>query len=269
MKLTEKVWLIDLDGTMYHGEHKVKDANLFIEKLKQLNLSFRFVTNNSSATAEDVVKKLNKFGIYATVEHICTSAQATAQYVSNIKPNAKVYVIGEYGLREALANQGLQLVEDEQPDYVVQGIDRELTYEKVAKAVNFIRNGAISIMTNPDLLLPSTHGLIPGAGSIGAMIEQASGQSPIIIGKPSSILINYALNSVNANPQDAIVLGDNMLTDIKAGQNANCFSLLLLTGITNKENYSYYKDKANCEPNLIVNTMEDLILLLDKELNEL
>lgn len=266
MNLTEKVWLIDLDGTMYHGEHKVEHADVFIEKLNQLKLPFRFVTNNSSATPEDVVKKLNNFGVYATVEHICTSAQATAEYVRNEKPGAKVYAIGEYGLKDALSQQGLVLVDEEQPDYVVQGIDRELTYEKVAKAVSFIRAGATSIMTNPDLLLPSTHGLIPGAGSIGAMIEQASGQAPTIVGKPSSILINYALNSLNVRADDAIVLGDNMLTDIKAGKNSNCFSLLLLTGITNQENYSYYKDMANCEPNLIVNTMEELISLLDKEL---
>ena len=262
MNLQQKVWLIDLDGTMYHGEHMVEEADTFISLLKQLNIPFRFVTNNSSATPEDVASKLNKLGINAEVEHVCTSAQATAQYISQIKPDAQVYVIGENGLRQALSDAQLEIVEEGKPDFVVQGIDRSLTYDKVAKAVQFIRDGASSILTNPDLLLPSTGGLIPGAGSIGAMIEQASGSVPTVVGKPSSILINYALQSLNVSADDAIVLGDNMLTDIKAGHNAKCFSILLLTGITNNTNYSYYKDKANCEPNLIVNDMKQLMALI-------
>lgn len=261
MNLHHKAWLIDLDGTMYHGDHSIDHAHTFIEQLRQLNIPFRFVTNNSSATPEDVVKKLNSFGIYAEVEHICTSAQATAHYINSIKPDANIYVIGEKGLREALLQAKFKLVEDA-PDFVVQGIDRDLTYAKVERAVQFIRAGASSILTNPDLLLPSTHGLIPGAGSIGAMIEQASGQTPTVIGKPSSILINYALASLSVKAEDAVVVGDNMLTDIKAGIDAHCLSILLLTGITNEENYSYYKNKANCEPHLVVKDMLQLIALL-------
>jgi len=262
MNLQKKVWLIDLDGTMYHGDHMVEHADTFISLLKQLNIPFRFVTNNSSATPEDVAKKLNKFGIQAEVSDVCTSAQATAQYINDANPNANVFVIGEHGLKQALQDANLTIVEHTKPDFVVQGIDRELTYYKVAQAVQFIRDGATSILTNPDLLLPSTNGLIPGAGSIGAMIEQASGQAPTIIGKPSSILINYALKSLNATADQAIVLGDNMLTDIKAGINAKCLAMLLYTGITNEENYSYYKDRANCEPHYIVKDIKQLITMI-------
>lgn len=264
MNIQNKAWLIDLDGTMYHGEKMVEHADLFISMLRSTNIPFRFVTNNSSATPEDVAKKLNGLGIHAEIEHICTSAMATAYYINETKKNADVFVIGEYGLRQALVEAGLNLVEDRLPHFVVQGIDRQLTYEKISKAVQYIRDGASSILTNPDLLLPSTHGLIPGAGSIGAMIEQASGQAPIIIGKPSSILINFALDSLNIKADDAIVLGDNMLTDIKAGINANCLALLLMTGITNEQNYSYYKEKANCEPHFIAQNLKQLTEMLQK-----
>src|SRR5690606_2999872 len=139
-------------------------------------------------------------------------------------------------------------ITDEQPDIVVQGIDRSFTYEKAIKAVQAIRDGATSIMTNPDLLLPANGGFIPGAGSIGAMLKAASGKEPVIIGKPSRILIQYALDKLNCAAEQALVVGDNMLTDIRSGVEAGCDTVLLYTGLTTPANVEEYRKLAECEP---------------------
>lgn len=168
--------LIDLDGTLYHGTHRIDGADTLISYLREIKLPFRFVTNNSSATPEEVAGRLMKMGIQAAAEEVCTSAQAAAEHIARLKPGAAVFVVGEEGLRKAVQEAGLVLTE-EQPDFVLQGIDRSFTYERLTKAVRYIHAGATFVLTNPDLLLPSTDGLIPGAGSIGAMLQAAGGRS--------------------------------------------------------------------------------------------
>lgn len=249
--------LIDLDGTLYHGEHRIQGADLLINELQETSMPYRFVTNNSSATPQDVAERLQRMGIHATAEDVCTSAQAAAGYIAERHPGASVFIVGETGLREALQEAGLQLTE-EQPDYVVQGIDRELTYERLSKAVRYIRDGAQFIMTNPDLLLPSSSGLIPGAGSIGAMLKAASGKEPIVIGKPSAILMNYSLQKLAVPASNTWVIGDNLATDIAAGIAAGCGTILVLTGLTTEENMEEYARLAGCEPDMICNHLEQL-----------
>lgn len=247
MKSCYKALLIDLDGTIYHGDTPIEGASALIKQLKEQQWQYRFVTNNSSATPEQVAARLNRMGIAAEPGDVCTSAQATAHYIAANKPGANVLVIGEHGLRQALQDNGMTLV-DEQPDVVVQGIDREFTYEKGAKAVQAIRDGALFIMTNPDLLLPANGGFIPGAGSIGAMLKAASGIEPVVIGKPSRILIQYALDQLECGSEQALVIGDNMLTDIRSGVEAGCDTVLLYTGLTTPDNVDEYQKLSGCEP---------------------
>lgn len=251
--------LIDLDGTMYHGNRPIEGAAQFITYLQENEWSYRFVTNNSSATANQVASRLIAMGIPAKPEDVCTSAQATAHYIIENKTTDQptAFVIGEEGLRIALEEAGVEITEHN-PQYVIQGIDKQFNYEKAAQAVELIRNGASFIMTNPDLLLPSQHGLVPGAGSIGAMLKAASGVEPIIIGKPSSILINYALDQLKIGANEAIVIGDNMSTDIAAGVRAGCQTALLYTGLTNDANKAYYTELAGCDADYIFPTIDDL-----------
>jgi len=247
LKLRYHALLIDLDGTIYHGDKPIEGAAELIAYLRKQEWSYRFVTNNSSATPMQVAERLNNMGIDAEPDDVCTSAQATAYYIKQHMPKARVMMIGEYGLQQALLEQGITIT-DEQPDIVVQGIDRSFTYEKAIKAVQAIRDGAISIMTNPDLLLPANGGFIPGAGSIGAMLKAASGKEPVIIGKPSRILIQYALDKLNCAAEQALVVGDNMLTDIRSGVEAGCDTVLLYTGLTTPANVEEYRKLAECEP---------------------
>ncbi|EXX89856.1 HAD family hydrolase [Paenibacillus darwinianus] len=239
--------LIDLDGTLYHGDRMIDGADRLIALLRRLGRPYRFVTNNSSATPEAVAARLKRMGIPAVPEDVCTSAQAAAAYIAESKPDAQVFVIGEEGLLKAVSDAGLLRVE-EQADFVLQGIDRQFTYLKAAQAVRLIQEGARFIMTNPDLLLPSDAGLIPGAGSIGAMLRAASGAEPVVIGKPSAVLMDFALKRLGRRASETIVVGDNLATDIAAGASAGCETALVLTGLTNNANYEALRAAAGVSP---------------------
>ncbi|OWA37345.1 TIGR01457 family HAD-type hydrolase [Saccharibacillus sp. O16] len=255
--------LIDLDGTLYHGTRKVPGADELIAALNEEGIPFLFLTNNSSAAPETVALRLNKMGIPATAEQVCTSSMAAAAYIAGRKPGASVAVFGEAGLRGAVASVGLQLFEEQQgrPDYVLQGIDREFSYEKLARAGSWILSGAEFVLTNPDLLLPSEGGLMPGAGTLGASLEAMTGTPPTIIGKPSSILMNFAFNRLGVSAAQVTIIGDNMMTDIKAGADAGCGSLLLLTeeGVTTPHNLERHQGLTGVEPDLVKHSLPDIL----------
>lgn len=250
--------LIDLDGTLYKGNTMIEGADRLIAALREMNIPFLFVTNNSSATPEEVAKRLERMGIPAAPGEVCTSAQGAAFYIAKKLGAKKVFVVGEAGLRYAVMNAGLQLVE-ENPDIVLQGIDRQLTYARLSAAVEHIRSGADYILTNPDLLLPSDGGLIPGAGSISAMLQKASGAAPTVIGKPSAILMDFALERLGLPAKDTWVVGDNPATDIAAGNAAGCRSILVLTGLATAHNYTELLHAAGCRADVVCENLHSLL----------
>ncbi|WP_274650671.1 TIGR01457 family HAD-type hydrolase [Paenibacillus humicola] len=253
--------LIDLDGTLYHGSRMIDGADRLIRYLRGRGLPYLFVTNNSSATPETVAERLNEMGIPAVPQEVCTSAQAAARYAARRKPGGGAYVVGESGLCRALEEAGLRLAEPdgEMPDFVIQGIDRFMTYEKLAHAVRFIRAGAEFVLTNPDVLLPSEGGLMPGAGSIGALLQTASGVKPTVIGKPSAILMSYALERLALGASETWVVGDNPATDIAAAAAAGCPSALVLTGLARRDSFRQLLEKANCEADEIFDDLHTLL----------
>ncbi|AOZ91118.1 TIGR01457 family HAD-type hydrolase [Paenibacillus crassostreae] len=253
-----KALLIDLDGTLYHGRHMIEGADVFIRTLKDNHIPHLFVTNNSSRTPEAVAALLNSMGIQAETKEVCTSSQATAKYIAARTPNARVTILGEDGLRSALTQAGLEEV-DQDPQYVVQGIDRNFSYHALASAMRWISEGAQFILTNPDLQLPSDDGVAPGAGTLAAAIEAGSGVKPIVIGKPSSHLMSYATDILGMMPEDVIVVGDNMRTDISAGAAAGCETILVLTGITTESSLQEDIRIAGVEPNVICKDLHDLL----------
>ncbi|OZB95493.1 TIGR01457 family HAD-type hydrolase [Paenibacillus sp. XY044] len=258
---TTRGLLIDLDGTLYHGKHMIPGADILIRTLKSRQIPYLFVTNNSSKTPDMVATHLNEMGVPAEKEEVCTSSLAAARYIAEEFPGARVAMLGEDGLRQALLEEGLKLVE-EAPEFVVQGIDRSFTYDTLAQAVRWISEGARYVLTNPDLLLPSDHGLVPGAGSLGAAIEAASGVKPIVIGKPSSHLMKYATDRLRLSPTEATVIGDNMRTDIAAGAAAGCQTILVLTGLTTESNMQAHIDAAGITPDIICRDLAELTQLL-------
>lgn len=227
--------LIDLDGTMYRGNQRINDAGLFIQVVKQLHIPYSFVTNNSSRTPEAVAQHLCAMGVEAAEADVYTAAQAAVRYMVERNLGKNVYFIGETGLEKALSKQQFTIT-NECPDYVVQGIDRQFSYEKLEIAVRCILNGAEYILTNPDLLLPSERGLVPSAGSIAASIQAGSQTEPVVIGKPSKIIMQYALERLGLSAEDVWVVGDNLFTDIAAGTRMGCRTALVLSGVTNEQN---------------------------------
>lgn len=248
-------YLIDLDGTMYLGKEPIDAASDFIKRLNEKQIPYLFVTNNSTATGDDVAKKLNDFGIEATAGQVITTGLATANYIKSQKSDATCYVIGEQGLLKSLSDKGLTIVDDEKADFVIVGLDRELTYEKLAKACLAVRNGATFISTNGDVALPTERGLMPGNGSITSVVTVSTGVRPTFIGKPESIIMNEALEILGLTKDETLMVGDNYETDIKAGINAGMDTLMVFTGVTPYSEYDHLEEK----PTYYVHSLQDWI----------
>jgi 4-nitrophenyl phosphatase len=237
-----KGYLIDLDGTMYKGTERIEAASDFVKRLRQKNLPYLFVTNNSSRTPAQVAEKLRGFDIPAEEDLVFTTSMATANYIYDRKKDASIYLIGEEGIRTALEEKGFQFA-GEHAEYVVVGIDRDLTYEKLAVACLAVRNGAVFLSTNADVALPTERGFMPGNGSITAVITVSTKTKPIFIGKPESIIVEQALKVLGTNKNETLMVGDNYDTDIMAGMNAGMDTVLVHTGVTTRDMLSGYDRK--------------------------
>lgn len=233
---TYKGYLIDLDGTMYKGTDHIAGAAEFVTTLNEKGIPYLFLTNNSTSRQEDVAHKLNGLDIHATADHVFTSSMATAKYIKRENPHARCMVIGEKGLYHSIEKEGL-IISHEACDYVVIGLDREITYEKLAMACLAIRDGAIFISTNGDIAVPTERGFLPGNGALTAVITVSTGVQPIFIGKPENIIMDGALDVLGIMKDEALMVGDNYQTDILAGIRANIDTLMVFTGITPYEDY--------------------------------
>ncbi|GGJ62547.1 TIGR01457 family HAD-type hydrolase [Virgibacillus salexigens] len=231
-------YLIDLDGTMYKGEEPIEAAADFVAALNAKQIPYVYVTNNSSKTQEAVAEKLTYMGTTANKDQVVTTSIATANYIKAQKHNASCYVIGEEGIHQAIQKKGLTITENEDCDFVVIGIDRDITYEKLAKASIAVRNGATFISTNGDVAIPNERGLLPGNGALTSVIARSTGIDPIFIGKPESIIIEEALNVLDLEKEEVVMVGDNYNTDIRAGIDAGIDTLMVFTGVTPFEAYA-------------------------------
>lgn len=227
-------FLIDLDGTMYRGNNVIREAVDFVNQLNEKGLRYLFVTNNSTRTTEQVADVLRDFGVPATSEHILTTSMATARFIKEQKKDASVFYIGEQGLRQAIEGAGLRY-DEEDPDFVVVGLDRQVTYEKLAKACLAVRKGAKFVSTNSDIALPTERGLLPGNGSLTAVVSVSTRVEPVFIGKPEPVIVEQALKQIGTDKKKTLMIGDNYDTDILAGLRAGVDTLLVYTGVTSKD----------------------------------
>lgn len=229
-------YMIDLDGTIYRGKEKIPAAKRFIERLQEHDIPFLFVTNNSTQAPIKVVENLaNNFDIHVKEENVYTSALATADYIADLnKDKRSVYVIGEVGLKQAILDRGFRF-EETNPDYVVVGLDYDVTYHKFELATLAIKRGAKFIGTNADTNLPNERGLVPGAGSVIALVECSTQQKATYIGKPETIIMEKALERLSLPKDEVVMVGDNYMTDIKAGINFGIDTMLVYTGVSTRE----------------------------------
>ena len=224
--------IIDMDGVLYRGSEAIAGVGGFVEFLRRRGIKFALATNNSTRTPQQFVDKLASMGVTVTPDEVLTSAQATADYLTGIAPaGTRLFVVGQDGLRTALRRAGFALVEDE-AEFVVVGMDSSVCYESLALATLLISAGARFIGTNPDRTFPSERGIVPGAGSLLAFLEAATGVTPTVIGKPQTIMIEQALERLGAHPSETGMLGDRLETDILAGKRAGLSTILVLSGVT-------------------------------------
>lgn len=228
-------YFIDLDGTIYQGTTQFPSGKRFIERLKQTDADYLFVTNNSTKTPDDVARNLTEnHDIPTTPDRIYTSAMAIADYLTDLPDVKRILVIGEIGLQEALLAKGFELVDEAPADAVAIGLDRHITYEKLAQATLAIQQGAHFIATNIDTNLPSERGMLPGAGALIAALQTATHKTPIIVGKPETLIMQGALTRTKLTADQVIMVGDYYQTDIKAGLNAGIDTLLVYSGVSTK-----------------------------------
>ena len=246
-------FLIDMDGVLYRGTDLIPGADRFVRELRDRDIPFRFLTNNSQRTRRDVVARLVRMGLEVEEEHVFTSAMATGRYLAQQKPGGTAYVIGEGGLLTALHQHGYAIV-DHEPDYVVVGEGRTFNLEMVEAAVRMIFGGAKLIATNMDPNCPTQNGIRPGCGAMVAMLETATGVKAFSVGKPSPVMMRAARKELGLATDETTMIGDTMETDILGAVQLGFHSVLVLSGGTKLEDLPRYAYR----PEVVVDSLAEL-----------
>ena len=250
----KKSFICDMDGVIYHGNRLIPRVKEFVEWLEKSGKNFLFLTNSSERSPKELAQKLARMGLKVGEEHFYTSALATASYLKSQCPDGSVYAIGEPGLTNALYEAGFAM-NDINPDYVVFGETRSLNYERIEKAVKLVFNGAKLIGTNSDLTAKVESGIIPACRALISSIELTTGRNAYFIGKPNPLMMRHALKKLDCHRVDAAIIGDRMDTDIISGIESELDTVLVLTGVTNREdlvNFAY-------APKYVLNDVGDIV----------
>ena len=243
-----KLFLFDQDGTLYLGSRLYDFTLELLDTLKKTGRTYLFMTNNSSKSVVDYIKKLHNLGIEATREEFMTSSQATAYYLHKYHEGQTLYVCGTESLKEELRMEGFTVTTDlDKVECIVMGFDTELTFQKLHD-VSFLlltRPELPYIATNPDLVCPTEFGSVPDCGSVCIGIKNATGKEPIVIGKPSALMPQLAMERLQVAKEHACVVGDRIYTDVKSGLNAGITGILVLSGETTLEILEASEDKPH------------------------
>lgn len=250
-----KNYICDMDGVLVRGSQVVPGANEFIQRLQRAGAKFLVLTNNSLYTPRDLYVRLQRIGLDVPANAIYTSALATAQFLSTQHPGGSAFVIGEAGLTTALHDAGY-IITDQQPEYVVLGETTAYSFERITQAMRLVAAGARFIATNPDVSGPGEGGMVPATGAVAALISAATGVQPYYIGKPNPLIMRTALRALDAHSEDSVMVGDRMDTDIIIGTESGLETILVLTGVTRREDVGRYPYR----PTQIVESVADIVI---------
>ncbi len=256
-----KLYLFDMDGTLYLGSRLYDFTIELLQEIRRTGGKYLFITNNSSKSVADYVKKLGKFGIKATREDFMTSSQATAYYLHKYHEGQRLYVCGTESLKEELRSEGFTITTAiDEVDCIVMGFDTELTFQKLHDVSYLLltRPELPYIATNPDLVCPTEFGSVPDCGSVCGMIYNATGKRPIVIGKPSPLMPELAIDKLGVSNEETCVVGDRIYTDVKSGLNAGCVGILVMSGETTPEILAQSPDK----PHLVLESAREILDVL-------
>ncbi len=251
---SKKGFICDMDGVIYHGNKILPGVLEFVRWLQKENKKFLFLTNSSERSPIELQKKLQRMGLDVSSDHFYTSALATAHFLQKQNPNCTAYVIGEPGLMNALYEAGISM-NDVNPDYVVVGETKNYNYESILRAVRFVFNGAKLIGTNPDMTGPSELGIIPACRALISPIELTTGKVAYYLGKPNPLMMKSGIKILGVDPDDAVIVGDRMDTDIIAGIESEIETVLVLSGVTTPQTLV----KFPYRPTYIYNGVGDII----------
>ena len=256
-----KLYLFDMDGTLYLGSRLYDFTIELLQEIRRTGGKYLFITNNSSKSVADYVKKLAGFGIEATRDDFMTSSQATAYYLHKYHEGQRLYVCGTESLKEELRGEGFTVTTNiDEVDCIVMGFDTELTFQKLHDVSYMLltRPELPYIATNPDLVCPTEFGSVPDCGSVCGMIYNATGKKPIVIGKPSSLMPELAMDKLGVSKEETCVVGDRIYTDVKSGLNAGCVGILVMSGETTYEILAQSPDK----PHLVLESAREILDVL-------
>ena len=260
--------ILDMDGVLWRGDTPLPGLPDFFATLRRLGIGFVMATNNATKTAAMYTAKLARFGVAVPPEQILTSAEATAAHLAGqYPPGSPVYIIGDKGLHEALAARGFRTVGPAEvragatAAAVVVGLSPDVTYEELAMGSLLVQRGAPFVGTNPDPTYPSELGPLPGAGALLAVISTATGIEPLLIGKPGPIVFQEAVKRLGGDPAGVAMVGDRLSTDIAGAKAAGLRAILVLSGISSREDVA----SSPAKPDFIFDDISALAAFLEHE----
>lgn len=253
-----KAFLLDMDGTFFLGDRLLPGALELLELLNQRGLPFSFLTNNTSRGKLDYIRKLRGLGVSEEDARVYTAGDATIAYLKRHHPGKKVFLLGTVSLAESFTAGGIAFSESE-PDLVVIGYDTSLTYARLSTFCHFVRQGLPYIATHPDVNCPSPEGPVPDIGAMMSLVEASTGRkADVVIGKPNPGIVNALAEEWGLEPEDLVMVGDRLYTDIALGKTAGVRTVLVLSGETKLEDL----EKSSYNPDLVCQNLADLIRYL-------
>ena len=248
----KQVYFFDLDGTIYLGNKLFDSALELIDLLRRRNKNFYFLSNNSSLSTEDYLKKLNKFKLDIKIDNIILSQHPTIAYLKE-KKYQKIFLMGTTSLKKEFEKEGFTLTEED-PEILVLAFDQELTYKRLVKATKYLLNDIPYIATHPDDRCPTEDGYIPDAGGIAALLYRATYRMPEVSGKPNKEMLLFKLLKLDISPKDAVIFGDRLYTDIRMGIEAGVTTCCVLSGETTLEMI----EESEYKPDFVINGIWEL-----------
>jgi len=253
-------FICDMDGVIYHGNRILPGVREFVDWLQKENKHFLFLTNSNHSTPRELQQKLARMGLDVDESHFYTSALATANFLKLQAPGCSAYAVGDHGLQNALFAAGIT-INDVDPDYVVIGESQSFSYDNIVNAVRLVNKGAKLIGTNSDLTGPTENGIVPGCRALISPIEMATGKKAYFVGKPNPLMMRTGLRLLGVHSEDAVMIGDRMDTDIVAGIESGLDTVLVLSGVTSREDIANYP----YSPRLVLNGVGDIPAFAEAE----
>jgi HAD superfamily hydrolase (TIGR01450 family) len=245
---------LDLDGTIYLGGEVIPGALEFLSRLKMKNIKYFFLSNNSSKSVDQYIKKLNKMNIPAEVDDVILS---THDLITWLKRNdvSETYLVGTQGMQKMLESVDIR-TKSEDPEYVLLGYDTEINYEKLTTASFHLHRGVELVASHPDMVCPSPYGGLPDNGAFMALFEVTTGVMPThICGKPNPGMIENKIDELQLKPEKCAMIGDRLYTDIEMAKRANVKGILVLSGEANRQDI----ERSPQNPDLVVNSVDELV----------